>query len=343
MPNIQTAYNWAIETCNKDNVGYSQQYRDQRTVNGITYYDCSSFIWYALIAGQFPCIQMAGTTWPFTTSTMEGVLKAMGFTKYSPDVTWKQGDILMKQGHTEMAFDTTRSMGAHSSKVPLAEQVSVNTNDSRNNGWYALWRYEDGAVTEWIKGNRWLGLGEMQNNATLIIDRLQREGFSINAICGILGNLGGYYSGGESTINPGIWQNLDPDPELGFGLFQWTPSTNFTNWADENGYQHDDGDAQLTWLVTQTVTQGQWIKTDDYPLSWSEFIVSEETPEYLAYAFMNNWLRPASRNQPERQQNARWWLDWYNDSYVPPENPPMTGGEWKSTMSIWMMLRRRII
>ena len=341
MPNIQTAYNWAIETCNKDNVGYSQQYRDQRTVNGITYYDCSSYIWYALIAGGFPCIQIHGTTWPFTTSTMEGVLKAMGFTKYSPDVTWKHGDILMKEGHTEMAFDTTRSMGAHTSKVPLAEQVSVNTNDSRNNGWYALWRYEDGAVTEWIKGNRWLGLGEMQNNATLLIVRLQDEGFSINAICGILGNIGGYYSLGESSVNPGIWQNLNPDPDLGFGLFQWTPSTNFTNWADENGYQHDDGDAQLTWLVTETVPQGQWIETTDYPLSWTEFITSQETPEYLAYAFMNNWLRPASRNQPERQQNARWWLDWYNNSYVPPDNPPMTGGEWVSTMPIWMMLRRR--
>ena len=51
MANIQVAYNWAIEVCNKPNVGYSQQYRNQRTVNGITYYDCSSFIWYALIAG----------------------------------------------------------------------------------------------------------------------------------------------------------------------------------------------------------------------------------------------------------------------------------------------------
>ena len=53
MPDINRSYSWAINTCNADNVGYSQSYRNQKTVNGITYYDCSSFIWYALKAGNF--------------------------------------------------------------------------------------------------------------------------------------------------------------------------------------------------------------------------------------------------------------------------------------------------
>lgn len=42
MPSIQQAYNWAVETCANENVGYSQEYRNQQTVKGITYYDCSS-------------------------------------------------------------------------------------------------------------------------------------------------------------------------------------------------------------------------------------------------------------------------------------------------------------
>ena len=58
MPSIQSAYNWSIETCAKENVGYSQTYRNQRTVNGITYYDCSSFIWYALIAGGWDLVSV---------------------------------------------------------------------------------------------------------------------------------------------------------------------------------------------------------------------------------------------------------------------------------------------
>lgn len=51
MPDINKSYSWAIETCNAPNVGYSNAYRNQQTVGGITYYDCSSFINYALLAG----------------------------------------------------------------------------------------------------------------------------------------------------------------------------------------------------------------------------------------------------------------------------------------------------
>ena len=61
MPDINKAYSWAIETCNAPNVGYSNAYR--QTVGGITYYDCSSFINYALLAGGLkPLIMLLVTT-----------------------------------------------------------------------------------------------------------------------------------------------------------------------------------------------------------------------------------------------------------------------------------------
>ena len=66
MPNIRDAYDWAVHTCEDPNVRYSQTYRDQQTVGNLTYYDCSSFIWYALIAGGFDCVAAnGGSTWPF--------------------------------------------------------------------------------------------------------------------------------------------------------------------------------------------------------------------------------------------------------------------------------------
>ena len=139
MTSIQNAYNWAVETCADDNVGYSQQYRNQQTVNGITYYDCSSFIWYALVAGGFDVKSAnGGSLYPFWTGAEAACLRVLGFVKHSPGEPWKPGDILIRTGHTEMAFDETRTMGAHTSKVPLAEQVSINTNDSRGN-WLELW------------------------------------------------------------------------------------------------------------------------------------------------------------------------------------------------------------
>lgn len=334
MPSIQTAYNWAVEVCNKPNVGYSQDYRNQRTVNGITYYDCSSFIWYALIAGGFECVKAyGGETWPFTTSTMARVLKVLGFTKYPPTQPWIQGDILIRTGHTEMAFDRNRTMGAHTAKVPLDQQVSINSNPSSSSSWLELWRYGNGAATEWVKGNRYLSTGEMQNNAYLIFTYFTAKGWSVNAIAALLGNMQK-----ESTINPGLWQNLKPNPELGWGLVQWTPSTNFTDWAAANGYANEDGDAQLKWIQERTIPEGQWIETDIYPETFAQFQTSDKTPEYLAYVFMYNFERPANKNQPERQTNARYWFDWWNGTPVPPPNPKPQP-DWSASMPIWFALK----
>lgn len=334
MPSIQTAYNWAIATCNDPNVGYSQAYRNQRTVNGITYYDCSSFIWYALIAGGFDCVKAhGGDTWPMTTSDMASVLRLLGFTKHPTTQPWIPGDVLIRTGHTEMAFDANHTMGAHSAKPALENQVSINTNPSTASAWGELWRYETGAKTEWIKGNRYLSTGEMQNNAQIIFTTLLGFGWTVEAIAGAMGNFQK-----ESTVNPGLWQNLTPNPDLGWGLAQWTPSTNYTDWAAQNGYAPDDGDKQLIWINTLSDVD-QYYPTSAYPETWEEYIHSTKDPEYLAYAWMNNWERPKDRDQPERKTYARYWYEWWLGEYIPPPNPPMDG-DWKKSMPIWMALRK---
>lgn len=335
MPSIQTAYEWSIAKCNAPNIGYSQAYRNERTVNGITYYDCSSFIWYALMAGGFDVVKAnGGSTWPFTTSTMATGLKLLGFVKHGTAQPWKAGDLLIRTGHTEMAFDSNHTMGAHSSKVPLDQQVSINSNPSSPNDWLELWRYENGATSNWIKGNYWLNTSEMQNNALIIFREMITRGWTVNSIAGMLGNMQV-----ESSINPGIWQDLNPNPRLGWGLVQWTPSTNFTDWAQANGYANDDGDAQLKWIDEVTTTVGQWIPTAAYPETFSQFKVSTQSPEYLADCFLKNFERPENINQPIRQTYARYWYDWWEGSPVPPPNPKPEP-DWKPSMPIWFALKR---
>lgn len=335
MPSIQTAYEWAIEVCNKPNVGYSQAYRNQRVVNGITYYDCSSFIFYALMAGDFDVVGAnGGSTWPFTTGTMARVLNLLGFSKNPTTQPWKPGDILIRTGHTEMAFDATHTMGAHSSSVPLEQQVSINSNPSTASSWLELWRWENGASSQWIKGNRYLAMGEMQNNARIVFSTYLSKGWTVNAIAGLLGNMQV-----ESTINPGIWQGLNPNPSLGWGLVQWTPSTNFTDWASQNGYTNDDGDAQLIWIDEVTTQVGQWIPTTQYPETFGEFKTSDMTPEYLADCFLKNFERPSEIDQPLRQQYARYWYDWWDGVPVPPPNPTPEP-DWRPSMPIWFYLKQ---
>ena len=112
----------------------------------------------------------------------------------------------------------------------------------------------------------------------------------------------------ESSISPGRHEVGG----TGFGLVQWTPPTNFTDWASQNGYVNDDGYAQLIWIDEVTVPFGQWGITDEYPISFDTFKTSEESPEYLASAFLRNFERPGDipGTEPGRREQARYWFDY---------------------------------
>lgn len=350
---INLAYKWAIDTCNAPNVGYSQSYRNENTVGGITYYDCSSFIWYALLAGGFPVTEAYAQVMGFSysgnaivTTYEQQWLSAMGFEQKDISGVWEPGDILWRSGHTEMVYlgGTAQgtTMGAHTANTTLANQVSINAAPTPASKWTTLWHWPGGGasdINQWIHGNFALDLSQMRNNAHLVKDYLEPKGWSLNAIAGILGNMQK-----ESYINPGVWQNLDSsNPDLGYGLVQWTPSTKITNWLTEHGYDLEDGDMQLKWIDEETVQQGQWNPSSQYPMSFEAFKASIQEPETLAYVFMYNFEQPADLNQPDRKANARYWFDYLSgDAPTPPgPNPPGPGViDSNRKMPVWMMLRK---
>ena len=345
MPNIKQSASWAINKCNEDNVGYSMTYRNQRTVNGITYYDCSSFINYALNAGGFSTPSYAPDKWPFTTANMRSELIRLGFKKLSPSVAWKRGDILWrsgsKTGHTEMAYSTTQAMGARSSSYPLAEQVAIH--DSSASDWMELYRYESSEVSDWYckeTGNYEKTSDEALNNCELIYGILDGYGWTLNAVCGVLGNIGA-----ESGYNPWRWQSDNvqlstgsPWVGKGYGLVQFTASASDTshkyidnpnaqvmsgygpNFSDKVGSKND-GNAQLQFLNQYA----DYIKTSTYDLTYAEYKRSTQTPEYLAKAWMHNYERPASYStESARASLARYWYTKLN-GVTPPTPPTPTG------------------
>lgn len=170
-----------------------------------------------------------------------------------------------------------------------------------------------------ISGNRYLSESEMQNNALLIRDYLVNAGWSMNSIAALLGNMEA-----ESTINPGIWQSLDSsNTSGGFGLVQWTPSTNYTNWALNNGYAIDDGYGQLKWIDEQTVPTGQWIQTDLYSITFEEFKTLKMSVSYLTSAFLKNFERAGVEVEEQRIANAEKWYSYISGSDIPedPDDP----------------------
>lgn len=317
MPDINLAYQWAIEICNAPNIGYSQAYRNQQTVDGITYYDCSSFINYSINAGGFITPDYAPDHNAFTTFTMGAVLLSLGFVRHQPSEPWLPGDILVRNNaygeHTEMVYRDRYTMGAHGTGYPLADQVSIKDTPSNPATWDDCYRYEGGVVYNWIAKNEYLTLAEMQNNAIVQYGDLTAKGWSLNAIAGLLGN-----EQQESNINPGLWQNLDEgNYSMGFGLVQWTPATNFTGWATSNGYDINDGYAQDIAIDTP-IPAGQWIPTAEYPMSLEEFKVSDDTPENLASAWLKNFERAGVEVEKTRRENARYWYN-YLQNIVPPQ------------------------
>lgn len=294
---IDAAYSWAINTCNDETVRYSQTYRNAETRNGYTYYDCSSFIWYALKYGNFDVATAYGQDYPFTTSYMDSTLTKLGFTKITctSDTQSLAGDILWRSGHTEMAYEggdgTVRSMGAHSNTGSYATnpdaQVSINSSAVSITNWTYIYRYGDGGAT-------------------------QGYAYSAYAVAAMCGN---FWM--ESHADPSIWEGRTTtatwtDLLVGYGLGQWTNTGGDTNgrlyqlhtYLSENGYADDDGYGQLEFLIYENTWYSRGYASDYNSLD--EFLNTTSTDiQALAYAYLQGWEGIWNDTYAERAQMAQ--------------------------------------
>lgn len=188
-----------------------------------------------------------------------------------------------------------------------------------------------GQTWEWVKGNYFLSQSEMDNNAMITASYLSGKGWTRNAIAGILGNFWR-----ESTINPGIWQDTIPNPSGGYGLAQWTPSTNWTDYANQQGWQIDDGYKQLDFIDLDPINN--YIPTITYPETLSQYKVSNNSPEDCASAWLYNYERAGVVAEQERRYWARYYYDFIENV---PTLPPVEGGGQIRKMKPWMMIRYR--
>lgn len=357
MPaSIDRAYSWAVATCNAPNIGYSNTYRNARVVNGITYYDCSSFINFALVAGGFSTPAYAPKYNAFTTYTEAEELIRLGFVEVPATGEYLPGDIGLAETHTEMCYKGGTGsgifMGAHTSNAALANQVSIGSSGGDREyrrSFPRLFRYGSGGASGY--------------------------GISIYVAAAIAGNMWQ-----ESTLSPGVWEGLSPGnpTELGkgYGLGQWTNTGGDTHgrlyqlltWLTENGYARDDGNGQLAFLLHEKV----WYKNADYPFdSLEDFLKSDSTDlTMLTHAYNICWEGIHDASWDDRVDYAKRCFDyinahandasitmWYNsNTYLTEEqrlnNAVMlyrylsaggggggTPGKRKRGMPVWMQIR----
>ena len=298
MPDIDKAYTWAVQTCNAPNIGYSQPYRNQKTVNGVTYYDCSSFINYALLAGGFETPSYAPKNNAFTTVTEVSELLRLGFQEVDASGQILAGDIGLSSGHTEMAYSegvgSAVFMGAHTANAALSNQVSIGSSSgdtTYKRSFPRLFRYGSGA---------------------------SGYGYSIYVVAALAGN-----SWIESHINPTVNQQGG----TAFGLVQWDGGRkeNLLRWLNENGYTDTDANGQMQYLIVENEWQGEYGGIS----SLEEFLNSDSTDlDTLVTAFCTCWERPGVPALEDRIVFAQKAIDYIQEhandtSIVEWETEPM--------------------
>lgn len=160
-----------------------------------------------------------------------------------------------------------------------------------------------------------LNESQMKVNASYICKALLDKGWTKNAIAGMLGNMQA-----ESSINPGRWQSeAVGNTSLGYGLVQWTPATKYINWCEASSLDPSEMDSALARILYEVMYNEQWIATDTYNFSFSEFTTSLETPEYLASSFLKCYERAGVEVEETRRSNAKAWYSYLEG--VTPGNP----------------------
>lgn len=182
-----------------------------------------------------------------------------------------------------------------------------------------------------------ISIEDMQPNARYIYQYLSNEGWTLNAIAGLLGN-----TQVESKMSPWAWQgtidgsiiNDDETHTLnttvlagkapGYGLAQWTPYSKYTDWCAANNLDYWDIDSQLYRICWEVKNNEQWIANSDkgYDITFNEFITSTKDAYWLAGAFAFCYERPGSSTGTEEQQNnlkiergnnAKYWYDYLHN------------------------------
>lgn len=167
-------------------------------------------------------------------------------------------------------------------------------------------------MNDWIyKETAYLNSTEQKHNAKFIQKFFTEQGWTREAIAGMLGNMQV-----ESTINPGLWQGREIPADIyttekGYGLTQWTPANKYITWADANMLDYKNGDNQMTRIQYERENNLQWSTDNILNYTWDDYVNSHESPEILARVFVWAYERPDDPDIPLRQQCARYWYNFF--------------------------------
>lgn len=120
----------------------------------------------------------------------------------------------------------------------------------------------------------------------------------------------------ESTLNPGLKETVSVSS--GWGLIQWTPSSNLTDYANAQGKDWKDGKLQCQ-LINAEVLEGyggQWIPTKVILIVVRISQLTDVEEAVKAYCFERE--RAGVVALDERIQYGKNWYEYLSGTPLPP-------------------------
>lgn len=159
---------------------------------------------------------------------------------------------------------------------------------------------------------------EKRHNANLAMSFLRQNGFTIYAASGMVGNMWA-----ESQMNPSTWEVINNVPAVysgGYGLVQWTPYTNYSQWVETDHPDEEwenNGPLEMQRILYERQHGLEFYPSSAYPQwRWSNFSELEpsegetinEAINKATDIFLRNYLRPSNPDATlaNRQYLARW-------------------------------------
>lgn len=218
------------------------------------------------------------------------------------------------------------------------------------NGWYMTTNQGGSMGTTNTSGIT----DKQKHNAQKVYDYFNALGWSLSAIAGMVGNMQleswlspALVEGTHRSQFPNSASDLSDVPNnialehynhnnhsasgYGLGLVQWDGYTStspaghkLVSFAIRYGLTWYDGDTQLYRIQREYETNIQWqpATIDGVRWTWSNYITNNVSPETSAKIWRVCYEVAASGTDQTRQENARYWYNYFSST------PPTPGDDW---------------
>ena len=130
----------------------------------------------------------------------------------------------------------------------------------------------------------------------------------------------------------------DTNRGYGLGLVQWDGKgitrQKLVGFCENNGYIWYDGDAQMARLLDEYTRNLQWQEHTYYGITWTwtNYVTNTRTPEESARIWCGCY--EVSGGVEYRQENARYWYDYFSGGPTPPTPDDWISGTDFSTLAV---------